>query len=181
MELSTTAFNEGNSIKTSDDLEVQTRELENKWVCWAHLPHDINWTIESYIKIVQLNTVEDTLTLNKTIPDKMIKNCMLFLMKKDINPTWEDKRNMNGGCFSFKIANKHVPQVWKDLVCCVAGETISSDKNFLKDVTGITISPKKTFCIVKIWMSSMKYQNPRVIYNIENLTIQGCLFKKHKH
>ncbi len=181
MELSTTAFNEENSINASNESEVHERKLENEWVCWAHLPHDINWTIDSYIKIVQLNTVEDTLTLNKTIPDKMIKNCMLFLMKKDINPTWEDKRNMNGGCFSFKISNKHVPQVWKDLVCCVVGETISSDKNFLKDITGITISPKKTFCIVKIWMSSLNYQNPRVIYNIENLTIQGCLFKKHKN
>ena len=160
--------------------DLNYRPLKHTWMCWAHMPHDINWSIESYIKLVEIKSVEDTLTLNKTIPDKMIKNCMLFLMKIGINPTWEDKNNCNGGCFSFKILNKYVPQVWKDLICCVVGESISTNKDFIKDVTGITISPKKSFCIVKIWMRSLKFQNPRTIYNIDNLTIQGCLFKKHK-
>ena len=30
--------------------------------------------------------------------------------------------------------------------------------NFIKDINGITISPKKSFCIVKIWMKSLNFQ-----------------------
>ena len=181
MELSRNTFKNVECLNSNSiEQGMCEKELQHSWVCWAHLPHDINWSIESYIKLVTIKTVEGTLTLNKTIPDKMIRNCMLFLMKDGINPTWEDKRNMKGGCFSFKISNKYVPQVWKDLICCVVGGTISKDRDFMNDVTGITISPKKTFCIVKIWMSSLNFQNPRVIYNITNLTIQGCLFKKHR-
>ena len=60
------------------------------------------------------------------------------------------------------------------------GETISSDPKFLCSITGITISPKKTFCIVKIWMDSCLHQDPKKIKDFEGLNRQGCIFKKHK-
>ena len=75
---------------------------------------------------------------------------------------------------------KNVASVWKDLSYVLAGETVSNDHKFQQKVTGITISPKKSFCILKIWMSGMDYQNPRVITQITGLDIKGCLFKKHK-
>ena len=84
MELSAAAKGESTLEEVDNSVKIKRHELNNKWVFWAHLPHDINWTIESYIKLVELSTIEDTLTLNKTIPDKMIKNCMLFLMKKEL-------------------------------------------------------------------------------------------------
>ena len=30
-------------------------ELSDKWVLWAHLPHDTSWTLESYKKILGFN------------------------------------------------------------------------------------------------------------------------------
>jgi hypothetical protein len=60
------------------------------------------------------------------------------------------------------------------------GGSLSSNESFVANVTGITISPKKNFCIIKIWMSSCEYQNPKIITNdIANLSSQGSLFKKH--
>ena len=109
----------------------------------------------------------------------MIKNCMLFVMKEGINPTWEDKRNSKGGCFSFKIMNKQVCNVWNDLLKVVAGNTISTDEEFVNNVNGITISPKKSFCIMKIWMSGTDKQNPKSINPINGFNSHGCLFKKH--
>ena len=105
---------------------------------------------------------------------------MLFIMKEGIKPTWEDPKNRNGGCFSYKVSNKNVYKVWKDLTYVVAGETISKNTGFVSCVTGITISPKKNFCIIKIWMSDCSHQNPGVItLDVKGLTAQGCLFKKH--
>ena len=33
---------------------------------------------------------------------------MLFVMRNGINPMWEDPKNKDGGCFSYKISNKNV-------------------------------------------------------------------------
>ena len=76
----------------------------------------------------------------------------ISLFRKNSYPTWEDPKNCDGGCFSFKVLNKNVPSVWKDLSYVLTGETVSNDSKFQERVTGITISPKKSFCILKIWM-----------------------------
>ena len=155
-------------------------QLANRWTLWAHLPHNTDWSITSYIPIATFTTVEDTLAVTETLPSILVENCMLFIMKEGIKPTWEDPKNRNGGCFSYKVSNKNVYKVWKDLTYVVAGETISKNAGFVSCVTGITISPKKNFCIIKIWMSDCSHQNPGVItLDVKGLTAQGCLFKKH--
>ena len=158
---------------------VSQHELQDKWILWAHLPHDTNWTLQSYKKILGFNALEDIIALNQNIPDCVIKNCMLFLMKNNINPLWEDPQNKMGGCFSFKVSNKRVVQSWKRLVYCLIGNTITDKPDLLKSITGITISPKKAFCIIKIWISNCKYQNPKLLSEEVGLPFDGCLFKKH--
>ncbi len=69
-------------------------------------------------------------------------------MKDGITPTWEDSKNRNGGCFSYKVSNKNVYDAWRDLTYVLIGETISSISAFVNAVTGIIISPKKNFCII---------------------------------
>lgn len=153
--------------------------LNDSWTLWAHLPQNNNWDIHSYIKIDTTNTVEHTLALTKELPPPLIENCMLFFMKNNTLPMWEDTANKNGGCFSYKVSNEHVSQVWTDLTYSIAGNNISNNDTFKANVTGITVSPKKKFCIVKIWMTNCIFQNPSLIININNLNTQGCLFKKH--
>ena len=51
-------------------------KLKDSWTLWAHLPHDTEWNLNSYKKIMTFNTVEEALTLYETLPDKMIKNCI---------------------------------------------------------------------------------------------------------
>lgn len=166
------------TVKVSD--LTTSNKLYDKWVLWGHLPHDIDWTLKSYKKISNLTSIEETISLYETLPEKMINNCMLFLMRKDINPMWEDPRNHDGGCFSYKISNKNVSSVWKNLSYTLVGETLTDDKKIRKNINGITISPKKSFCIVKIWLSTCDNQNPTIINEIHGgITSQGCLFKKH--
>jgi hypothetical protein len=155
-------------------------KLSDNWTLWAHLPHNTDWSVKSYIKISTLSTVEETIGVTETLPTILVENCMLFLMRDGIKPTWEDPKNRNGGCFSYKVFNKHVYSVWKELTYVVVGDTVSKQLNFVNKVSGITISPKKNFCIIKIWMSDCSNQNPAaVIADITDLHSQGCLFKKH--
>ena len=154
-------------------------KLYDKWTLWAHLPHDTNWTFESYIRILTFDTAEAMIMLLETIPEEMTTNCMLFIMRDGIKPMWEDPKNKKGGCFSYKINNKNVSSVWKNLSYSLVGESLTEDVNVRPAINGSTISPKKNFCIVKIWLANCAYQNPVVIADNLGISSMGCLFKTH--
>tara|TARA_Y100000817_G_scaffold314597_1_gene314077 strand:+ start:2798 stop:3307 length:510 start_codon:yes stop_codon:yes gene_type:complete len=164
----------------SSEAVVASKKLSGKWTLWAHLPHDTDWSLNSYKKIMTTDSLNEISTLYKKIPEKMVQNCMLFLMRENIKPIWEDKKNRGGGCFSYKVNNQNVFNVWKRLGCLLVTNCITREKNVLGDINGITISPKKSFCIVKIWLSNCKHQNPAAIAKIKGLNTYGCIFKKHK-
>lgn len=172
-----TLQSENNNLETHNS---EFHKLNNQWNLWAHLPHDTDWGINSYKKIYTLKTIEETIAISETLPEILVKNCMLFIMKVGILPTWEDPKNRNGGCFSYKISNKIVYEVWKNLTYILLGETLSNSESCMSSITGITISPKKNFCIIKIWLSNCLNQNPDIIVNdVKGIISQGCLFKKH--
>jgi hypothetical protein len=155
--------------------------LLGKWDLYYHLPHDKNWDLSGYTIIMNsIDTAEKVISLNETISENVVKNCMLFAMRSGITPMWEDPKNRNGGCFSYKVINKQVPELWKTLFYLLCGETLCIEEKHNKHINGITISPKKNFCIIKIWLDTSLYQDSNMIVQIPNLTKQGCLFKKHE-
>ena len=87
---------------------VETHDLKHKWNLWGHLPQDPDWTLKSYKHISQFKTVEDAIAITETLPPDLVKACMLFVMRDGVSPMWEDPKNRNGGCFSYKISNKYV-------------------------------------------------------------------------
>jgi hypothetical protein len=162
-------------------IPTQQHSLHGKWHLYYHLPHDKNWGLTSYTVIMDsIDTVEKVVLLNESIHENVVKNCMLFVMREGITPMWEDPRNRNGGCFSYKVINKCVPEVWKNLFYLLCGESLCTDVEHNAHVNGITISPKKNFCIIKIWLDTSSLQDPNLITQIPQLSKQGCLFKKHE-
>lgn len=154
--------------------------LNDKWNLYYHLPQDKSWDLASYKSVMtSIDSAEKIIALNEAFPDNIIRNCMLFIMRDGITPMWEDPQNRNGGCFSFKILNKIVPAIWKALLYVLCGETLLTDPKRIKNINGMTISPKKSFSIVKIWMADCSIQDPGFITNVPNLSKQGVLFKKH--
>lgn len=159
--------------------KIDLHPLFDNWVLFAHLPHDTNWSLNSYKKIQTFKTVEDVLDVYNVLPDKLIKNCMLFLMKGGIGPTWEDKHNRKGGCFSFKVNTNDIPRIWMGISFLLMGSMLSENEDILKHINGITISPKKSFNILKIWLKDCSYQNPKMIVDIKGINKKGCLFRRH--
>lgn len=180
---------ESTTVSTKSSIESPTvsstvaiHPLSSNWVLYAHLPHDTDWTIKSYIPIMNITSVEEAISLAEALPEEMIKNCMLFIMRGAITPMWEDTRNRHGGCFSYKVDGKNVKnikRIWGELFYHLIGNTLSRDKAFMRNITGITISPKKGFCIIKIWMTNCDLQNPQYITEIDGLYKEGVIFKKH--
>jgi hypothetical protein len=167
-------------VSTENSSVPQEQYLHGKWNVYFHLPNDKNWDLSSYKPIKKdINAVNDVISLNEYLPEKVVKYCMLFAMRNHISPTWEDKENRNGGCFSYKVSNKFVYDIWKILFYALCGETLCKDVSNSHLINGITISPKKNFCIIKIWLRDCSLQDPQKIIDIPNLSTQGCLFKKH--
>jgi hypothetical protein len=49
----------------------------------------------------------------------------------------------------------------------------------IANINGIKISPKKNFCIIKVWKTNCDCQNPEVLNEVKGISTYGCLFKKH--
>ena len=154
--------------------------LADTWTAYAHLPHDTDWTLASYKTLLKTNNLEEFIAFNEMLPDVVISKCMLFIMKNNVKPIWEDQYNKNGGCFSYKISNTNVPEIWKKISYQLIGNNLlRSDCPKKNNINGITISPKKNFCIIKIWLSDCTNQDPETINYFKGLSPYGCLFKKH--
>ena len=154
-------------------------KLNNNWSFYLHLHDTSDWSLKSYIKILEFDDVENAILLNDEINYDLIKKSMIFVMKDNVKPMWEDENNKNGGCFSFKIANKDVEKIWKEVYYRLIGQSLTREQCDYEKINGITLSPKKKFCILKIWMKDCTLDDPNIFVKINNLKCDGCLFKKH--
>ena len=168
-------------VMICDDDICEVTKLVSKWSLFYHLPQNKNWDLASYINIFDcIDTLEKLIAVNEYVPENVIKYCMLFVMLKGVTPMWEDPKNRNGGCFSYKVVNKLVSEVWKELMYLLCVNKLTTNPNDMSKVNGITISPKRNFCIIKIWLSDCTIQNQDSIVPLENLLKMGCIFKKHE-
>ena len=60
------------------------------------------------------------------------------------------------------------------------GEYIASNVDDSMLINGISISPKKNFCVIKIWNKLNKYNDISILkHNICNLKFEEVIYKKH--
>jgi len=163
--------------------------LNNNWTCWIHYQNDNIWTLDRYQNITTITNLKEALLFIENLDENIIKKTMLFFMKDSILPLWESEDNINGGCFSYKISNINIVNIFKILLYKILGNTLSNNEKTLNNINGLSISPKKNFCIIKIWMRNkddiINYdfasnKDPFNIHNIFNIEEQLCVFKEHK-
>ena len=101
-------------------------------------------------------------------------------MRENIKPMWEDEKNKSGGCWSFKISKKSIFDSWLDVSINCINETLLNDISKSECITGISISPKKMFCIIKIWNNDKKINDKSLINNnMFHVNINESLYKAH--
>jgi translation initiation factor 4E len=138
--------------------------LNTKWIFYYHDPENSDWSLESYVKVAEIRSVEEFWSLYNMLPKQSFHLGMFFLMRNDILPTWEDSENINGGCWSYKISVSDVYPMWEILSARVVCDSITTtnDENV---INGISISPKKGFCVLKIWNRSAAVSNVSLLKN----------------
>ena len=172
---------------TTSIAEQSKHMLNSKWIVWYHNPSDQSWTIDSYKDILEIQSVEDFLVLKNTW-DKCLPKVfegMFFIMRKletgqVIYPQWEDVNNRNGGYWSFKIDKEHAQDIWFRLCSFTIGESICNEVMESLQVNGISISPKKNFCIIKIWNNNCNKNSTSLLSNsIDFLNMEEVLYSSH--
>jgi hypothetical protein len=131
--------------------------LKQDWILWNHGLHDNSWKNDSYHDIYTIKYLFDVKIILKYLSINYLKNGMFFFMKTGIFPTWEDHHNRNGYNISYKVPLNHLEKSWNTLLFKVLTD---DDDN----INGISISPKKEFNIIKLWVN----KNKRNIFNLDN-------------
>jgi hypothetical protein len=162
-----------------NETELQYHKIGHEWYVYYHLPFDTDWSLESYKKIFSFDTVEDALIILDEFNELTIQKCMIFIMKNTIQPTWEDPENRNGSCISFKIPYNNIYTTWKDTIMKIICNNISEKENMLDVINGISLSPKKKFSILKIWLNTTDIKSSDVFNKLNQLDHDNCIIKKH--
>lgn len=133
------------------------------WSLYFHDPYDEKWTYESYQRIVDISSVDAFWTIHNTLKDK-VHNGMFFYMREHIFPCWDDDNNKNGGCLSIKVLKQDMKDYWEKLCISLLSENLVSQEmraRHWNNINGISTSPKKHFCIIKIWVKDEELNDKR--------------------
>jgi len=148
--------------------------FNNLWTLYFHDPYDDEWVSSSYKIQTHISLPEDWIQINLSYSELWAKG-MFFLMREDIQPLWEDPANKNGGCFSYKVNKPDVPKYWLELGAKLMTDNITDN---IENVCGISVIPKRNYCIFRIWISDNKFNNIQ-LYNIDIPTYTIVMYKKH--
>ena len=159
---------------------MEKQELNTSWTLWFHKFDDEKWDLESYSRLCSFNTIEEFSVVLQLLKPIHIQNGMLFLMREDIQPLWESDDNKDGGCFSFKIYKQDLHEAWKVLTTKLVNESILKDKEQYNSINGISISPKKSYSIIKLWSRGDTINDIKDLNSIPILEAATPIYKKHK-
>jgi len=129
-------------------------KIESKWILWNHKLDDKSWSNDSYNSIFEINNLLDYKFLKENITLQNLQNTMLFIMRDNIFPTWEDPSNKNGCSTSYKVPYSEIYNIWNKLISFLICENVQKDIRYWNNINGISISPKKEFNIIKIWFKN---------------------------
>jgi Eukaryotic initiation factor 4E len=131
--------------------------LNDTWTVYFHEPSDPDWTMGSYVRLDQISSIEAFWKVHEGVRP-FLNRGMFFLMREHVFPCWDDPSNIKGGCISLKIPKEDVEAFWEKVGTRLLGETLvvppgdCEEADAWSAVNGVSISPKRFFCICKLWL-----------------------------
>lgn len=152
--------------------------LPETWSLYFHDPDDTNWTLESYQPLGNVSTVAEWKGADLAAGDMWQKG-MFYLMREYIKPQWEDPNNMGGGCLSFKVNKPEACGFWFKLCALAIGETLTKDPALTEKVSGISISPKRHYTIMRLWVAKCEMLQSIDQFNLVVPDYTQVIYKSH--
>lgn len=158
-------------------VDMSEEFLDETWSLYFHDPDNSSWTKDSYNVIATVSTPTEWVQVDKAFKELWQKG-MFFLMREHILPLWEDPCNTKGGCFSFKVNKPEAMEYWFKLGAKMLGSELGKKDEVMENVCGISISPKRNYCIMRIWISNNAF-NDISMYNIDIPEYTQVMYKEH--
>ena len=131
------------------------------WTLYFHEPEDKTWTPDSYKRIQTVDTWEALGTLMREIGTHRLTNGMMFGMRGETSPMWEHRTNIRGGSYCIKVSRRNAAEIYQRYLAAAAADCASTAPA-TNPIVGVTMSPKKGFCIIKLWNANAKAFNSPV-------------------
>jgi hypothetical protein len=132
--------------------------------------------MDSYQKIVTIKTWGDFFSCMKALEESVIQSAMLFWMRGDVPPLYENHANIRGGCYSIRVnRQKAVNYFLLYTIVSMMGKAVSNGENVIQ---GVSISPKRifdpkntqSFNVIKVWNKDcMKFCKSDELIILDNI------------
>ncbi|AGC01849.1 Translation initiation factor 4E [Acanthamoeba polyphaga moumouvirus] len=142
------------------DIPLTDIKLPNEWVLYLYdkqlfkkIANRANFQAKPHRALCTITTVNDLIYILKLMScENTNKSKVLtgnekkinldvndyIIMRKGIEPIWEDPRNSNGGTFTVKMNHLKGYEVWSLFVMYILGETLNEYD--MDNINGITVS-----------------------------------------
>lgn len=139
------------SINISESLDTNTSAATHKlhvpWTLWFHSSELDNWSIDSYEKLVTIETVEEFWLVFNNF--HTFTNGMYYLMRQGHLPKWEEYTKPIH-FLKYLVEKRQYLDLWMTLCKALIGETLLADVSS-DQVVGIGLSPKFKNLIISLW------------------------------
>lgn len=155
--------------------------LNDTWMIYFHDPYNSDWNLSSYKRLTSaISTVEDY-SQHWFCLKKNVEKGMFFLMREHVFPSWDSPENINGGTLNIKVLKESLADFFQELTFNLLGETLLGEKfrNKIYLINGISTSPKKHFCIVKIWISNNDLSDKKY-FDISHMYHGDIIYKSNR-
>ncbi|KXH38268.1 eukaryotic initiation factor 4E [Colletotrichum salicis] len=100
----------------------------------------------------QIESVQDFWKYNNNTPVDQIKmRESIYLFKQGFKPIWEDRRNINGGAWTFRVPKNIGPDVWTRVQLLAIGEKLQSVLDDNDQICGVGLSVRFNSHLISIW------------------------------
>ncbi|KAM3512820.1 hypothetical protein MY11210_003525 [Beauveria gryllotalpidicola] len=102
----------------------------------------------------RIESVQDFWRYNNNTPVAQIKmRESIYLFKSGFRPVWEDRRNINGGSWTFRVPRAQGPEFWTKVQLLAIGEKLQEalGENTDDTICGVGLSVRFKYHLVTVW------------------------------
>jgi len=150
----------------------------DSWSLYFHDPADSSWSPDSYKKIGSFTDFASLWSTFYHIGYDRMSDGMYFMMRDPFPPLWENKVNIRGGTYCLKVPDARALGTYDH---CIAAAILGClTKSATNKIVGISISPKKSFHIIKVWNNDCKtHKNPDDLVSIPSVDSKTIIYRPH--
>jgi len=160
------------------------QDLSYPWNVWIYQQQN-NWSKDNLKVMQKISTVQDFVEFDKQLRlnYEQILNKHIFIMKDNIIPLWEEKENIQGGCWTFKTSMHDSLEHFLHIFLLIITNNFIEEDSFNKNINGITFCIKNNNnCIIQVWNDSYKKLKDNDIkhhYYVRETFGCNIIYKKH--